>query len=48
LFIPSVFVWGSGIFKDTICIFGLDGLYMVCFAFLCKKILVWPMSYCPY
>lgn len=23
LFIPSTFVWGSGIFKDTICLFGL-------------------------
>lgn len=23
LFIPSVFVWGSGIFKDTVCLFGL-------------------------
>jgi hypothetical protein len=26
LFIPSVFVWGSGIFKDTICLFGLGWL----------------------
>jgi hypothetical protein len=26
LFIPSVFVWGSGIFKDTICMFGLGWL----------------------
>ena len=26
LFIPSVFVWGSGIFKDTVCIFGLGWL----------------------
>lgn len=23
LFIPSTFVWGSGIFKDTVCMFGL-------------------------
>ena len=23
LFIPSTFVWGSGVFKDTICMFGL-------------------------
>jgi hypothetical protein len=23
LFIPSVFVWGSGLFKDTVCMFGL-------------------------
>jgi hypothetical protein len=26
LFIPSTFVWGSAIFKDTICIFGLGWL----------------------
>lgn len=26
LFIPSSFVWGSGIFKDTICMFGLGWL----------------------
>jgi hypothetical protein len=26
LFIPSTFVWGSGIFKDTICVFGLGWL----------------------
>ncbi len=26
LFIPSVAVWGSGVFKDTICIFGLGWL----------------------
>jgi hypothetical protein len=26
LFIPSMFVWGSGIFKDTICVFGLGWL----------------------
>lgn len=26
LFIPSVFIWGSGIFKDTICLFGLGWL----------------------
>jgi hypothetical protein len=26
LFIPSVFVWGSGIFKDTICMFGIGWL----------------------
>lgn len=23
LFIPSTFIWGSGVFKDTICLFGL-------------------------
>lgn len=26
LFIPSTFVWGSGIFKDTLCMFGLGWL----------------------
>jgi hypothetical protein len=26
LFIPSVFVWGSGIFKDSLCMFGLGWL----------------------
>lgn len=26
LFIPSTFVWGSGVFKDTICMFGLGWL----------------------
>jgi hypothetical protein len=26
LFIPSVFVWGSSIFKDTVCMFGLGWL----------------------
>lgn len=26
LFIPSTFVWGSGIFKDTVCMFGLGWL----------------------
>ena len=26
LFIPSVFVWGSGIFKDTVCLFALGWL----------------------
>jgi hypothetical protein len=36
LFIPSVFVWGSGIFKDTICIFGIGWLTYSCFRFLLK------------
>lgn len=27
LFIPSVIMWGSGIFKDTVCIFGLGWLF---------------------
>lgn len=26
LFLPSTFVWGSGVFKDTICMFGLGWL----------------------
>lgn len=34
LFIPSVFVWGSGIFKDTICIFGIGWLTYSSFRFL--------------
>jgi hypothetical protein len=37
LFIPSVFIWGSGIFKDTICIFALGWLTYSTFRFLVKK-----------
>jgi hypothetical protein len=37
LFIPSVFVWGSGIFKDTICLFGLGWLTYGTFRFLVQK-----------
>lgn len=37
LFIPSVFVWGSGIFKDTICIFGLGWLTYGTFRFLVQR-----------
>jgi hypothetical protein len=37
LFIPSVFVWGSGIFKDTICIFGLGWLTYGTFRFLIQR-----------
>jgi len=37
LFIPSVFVWGSGIFKDTLCLFGLGWLTFAIFRFLLKK-----------
>ena len=44
LFIPSVFVWGSGIFKDTICIFGLGWLTYGTFRFLYKEILVLVIS----
>ncbi len=31
LFIPSTFIWGSGIFKDTICMFGMG--WMICGVF---------------
>lgn len=34
LFIPSVFVWGSGIFKDTVCLFGLGWLAYSSFRFM--------------
>jgi hypothetical protein len=34
LFIPSTIVWGSGIFKDTICIFGLGWLTYTSFRIL--------------
>src|SRR6266487_37707 len=37
LFIPSVVVWGSGIFKDTICLFGLGWLTYSTFRFLVQK-----------
>jgi len=37
LFIPSVFVWGSGIFKDTICLFALGWLTYGTFRFLVQK-----------
>src|SRR6185295_13874742 len=37
LFIPSVFVWGSGIFKDTVCIFGLGWLTYGVFRFLVQR-----------
>jgi len=37
LFIPSVFVWGSGIFKDTVCMFGLGWLTYGTFRFLVQK-----------
>jgi len=37
LFIPSVFVWGSGIFKDTICMFGLGWLTYGAFRFLVQR-----------
>jgi uncharacterized membrane protein len=37
LFIPSTFVWGSGIFKDTICIFGLGWLTYGSFRILVQR-----------
>lgn len=37
LFIPSVVVWGSGIFKDTLCLFGLGWLTFGTFRFLVQK-----------
>lgn len=36
-FIPSVIVWGSGVFKDTICIFGLGWLTYGIFQMLIQK-----------
>jgi hypothetical protein len=37
LFIPSVIVWGSGIFKDTLCLLGLGWLTYSTFRFLIQK-----------
>ncbi len=37
LFIPSTFVWGSGIFKDTLCMFGLGWFTYSIFRMLIKK-----------
>ncbi|MBO9592149.1 MAG: hypothetical protein J7599_04510 [Niabella sp.] len=37
LFIPSVVVWGSGIFKDTICLFGLGWLTYGVFQMLIQR-----------
>lgn len=37
LFIPSVFVWGSGIFKDTLCMFGLGWLTYATFRIFVDK-----------
>lgn len=36
-FIPSVVVWGSGIFKDTLCLFGLGWLTFGVFRILVQK-----------
>ncbi|MGZ5192105.1 MAG: hypothetical protein ACXWCZ_13940, partial [Flavisolibacter sp.] len=37
LFIPSTFVWGSGIFKDTICMAALGWLTFACFRMLIRR-----------
>jgi hypothetical protein len=37
LFIPSTFVWGSGIFKDTICVFGLGWLTYTTFRIFVQR-----------
>jgi len=37
LFIPSVFVWGSSIFKDTICMFGLGWMTYTTFRIFINK-----------
>jgi hypothetical protein len=37
LFVPSVFVWGSSIFKDTICIFGLGWMTYTSFRIFVNK-----------
>lgn len=37
LFIPSCYIWGSGIFKDTLCIFGLGWLTYGVFQMLIQR-----------
>jgi hypothetical protein len=37
LFIPSVTVWGSGIFKDSLCMFGLGWLTYSSFRFILRR-----------
>ena len=37
LFVPSTFIWGSGIFKDTICMFGLGWLLYATFQLLVQR-----------
>jgi hypothetical protein len=37
LFIPSTFIWGSGIFKDTVCMFGLGWLIYSVFQVLIRR-----------
>jgi hypothetical protein len=51
LFIPSTFVWGSSIFKDTICMFGLGWLVFTTFRvfvdrdFSVKTLLILALSF---
>lgn len=37
LFIPSTFVWGSGVFKDTVCMFGIGWLTYTTFRLFIYK-----------
>lgn len=37
LFVPSVFVWGSSIFKDTVCMFGLGWMTYTSFRIFINK-----------
>jgi hypothetical protein len=37
LFIPSTFIWGSGIFKDTLCMFGLGWMVYGTFRMLVQR-----------
>jgi hypothetical protein len=37
LYIPSTFVWGSGIFKDTVCMFGIGWLTYTTFRLFINK-----------
>lgn len=37
LFIPSTFIWGSGIFKDTLCMFGLGWMLYGTFRVLVQR-----------
>ena len=37
LFIPSTFIWGSGIFKDTICMFGMGWMVNGVFTLLIQR-----------
>jgi hypothetical protein len=37
LFIPSTFIWGSGIFKDTVCMFGMGWMIYGVFSLLIRR-----------